>query len=345
MRRPLVIELFCGRFGWSRGWLELGGRAIGFDIEHLPHHGPVPDGAELVLQDVLTLHGSQFKDADLILCSPPCQAYSWMAMPWKLAKAKAAEIRADETGQKMRDLTALFDACFRIQREASEAATETYGCARCGVYHPATRLNGCEFTPRHIPMVVENVKGAQPWVGRAQAHFGSFYLWGDIAMVGGRIVAPQPRFGAEHTRAYRGQKFNPDGTAHGQGSWFKVADSKNRGVRKNDGGSWFKIGSPGQKETNRNPVHDALKVPGFNFHAHEKGVKGGSFQSAAVKMQAAGAGESYGGGFGWDGSALRTGNSHSPARKAASALIAEIPYELSAWVARCYWPIAKEKSA
>ena len=56
-------------FGWSAGWLALGGRSVGFDIEHLPHHGPVPDGAELVLQDVLTLHGSQAKDAALIVAS------------------------------------------------------------------------------------------------------------------------------------------------------------------------------------------------------------------------------------------------------------------------------------
>ena len=63
MSKPLVIELFCGMFGWSAGWLALGGEAIGFDIEHQPYHGPVPKGAHLVLQDVLTLHGSQFKDA------------------------------------------------------------------------------------------------------------------------------------------------------------------------------------------------------------------------------------------------------------------------------------------
>lgn len=47
-------------------------------------------------------------------------------------------------------------ACFRIQREASEAAG------------------------RHIPLIIENVRGAQLFVGRAAWHFGSFYLWGDI---------------------------------------------------------------------------------------------------------------------------------------------------------------------
>src|SRR6188508_2094368 len=32
---------------------------------------------QLVIQDVLTLHGSQFKDAALIVASPPCQEYSY----------------------------------------------------------------------------------------------------------------------------------------------------------------------------------------------------------------------------------------------------------------------------
>jgi len=54
------------------------------------------------------------------------------------------------------DLNRLFDACFRIQKEASIAAG------------------------RHIPIVVENVRGAIPWVGRSRWNFGSFHLWGDV---------------------------------------------------------------------------------------------------------------------------------------------------------------------
>jgi hypothetical protein len=65
-------------------------------------------------------------------------------MPWKRAKALPPP---DNT---------LFETCFRIQREA------------------------CEAAGRHIPMVVENVRGAQKWVGRARWNFGSFYLWGDV---------------------------------------------------------------------------------------------------------------------------------------------------------------------
>lgn len=121
-----------------------GFEVLGFDIMHEDYHGDVPEDCQLVLQDVLTLHGSQFRDAACIVASPPCQAYSYRAMPWK--RAKALPPPSNE----------LFDACFRIQREA---------CASAG---------------RYIPMVVENVKGAQPWVGQARTRFGSMYLWGDV---------------------------------------------------------------------------------------------------------------------------------------------------------------------
>ena len=151
----LAVDLFCGLGGWTEGLLAEGYDVIGFDIEeHV--YGDMRYPGNLVLQDVLTLHGRQFKNADCIVCSPPCQEYSYMAMPWKLAKAKAAAIRADTTGESLVRLNRLFNACFRIQAEASLAAG------------------------RHIPMVVENVRGAQPWVGRARWNFGSFYLWGDV---------------------------------------------------------------------------------------------------------------------------------------------------------------------
>ena len=102
-------------------------------------------------------------------------------MPWK--RTKALPPPSNE----------LFEACFRIQRELNISVN------------------------RYIPLVVENVKGAQPWVGRARWHYGSFYLWGDVPAL--------------------------------------------------------------------MPSAKVLKVPGFNFHAHEKGIAGGSFQSAAVKLK------------------------------------------------------------
>ena len=115
----------------------------GYDIErHDYGTGGYP--GQLVIQDVLMLHGRQFKDATVIVASPPCQAYSYRAMPWK--RAKALPPPSNE----------LFDACFRIQSEA------------------------CEAAGHYIPLIVENVCGAQRWVGPAAWHFGSFFLWGDV---------------------------------------------------------------------------------------------------------------------------------------------------------------------
>lgn len=205
--KPLAIDLYCGLGGWADGLLAEGYDVVGFDItQHVYGEHRYP--AQLVLQDVTTLHGSQFRNAALIVASPPCQAYSYRAMPWKKAKALPPP---DNT---------LFDACFRIQREA------------------------CEAAGRHIPLIVENVRGAQKWVGRARWNFGSFYLWGDVP-----ALMPV---------TLRALKFNPDGTKHGQGSWFAVADSKNRGGNK---------GVPHRTKGHwTNPAeHEGVKQPGINL--------------------------------------------------------------------------------
>jgi hypothetical protein len=153
--RPLCIDLFCGLGGWAHGFLAEGYDVIGFDIER-HQYGDDKYPGQLVLQDVLTLDGRQFRNAAVIVSSPPCQAYSYRAMPWKRAKALPPP---DNT---------LFEACFRIAREAG------------------------------VPLVVENVRGAEKWVGPAAWHFGSYYLWGDIPALmpkpSGAIKVPSFRF-------------------------------------------------------------------------------------------------------------------------------------------------------
>jgi hypothetical protein len=189
--KPLAIDLFCGLGGWTEGILAEGYEVIGYDIER-HEYGNERYPAELILQDVLTLHGSQLKGATLIVASPPCQEYSYMAMPWRRAKAKAAAIRADTTGAELERLNRLFNACFRIQREACEAAGQ------------------------HIPMVVENVRGAIPWVGRSRWNFGSFHLWGDVPA----LMPPQGRIKG------------------GGGSWFGQYEGTKQG------GDWFNASQP-----------------------------------------------------------------------------------------------------
>jgi hypothetical protein len=62
--KPLAVDLFCGLGGWSEGLIAEGYRVVGFDNErHV--YGEAKYPAQLVLQDVLTIHGAQFKDAAL----------------------------------------------------------------------------------------------------------------------------------------------------------------------------------------------------------------------------------------------------------------------------------------
>lgn len=247
--KPLAIDLFCGLGGWSEGALAENFEVIGFDIEQ-HSYGDQQYPAQLVVQDVLTLDGAQFKDADLIVASPPCQEYSYMAMPWTRAKQIARGLRGEgefpegfKGSRTVEDLNRLFKAYFRIKREASAAAG------------------------RDIPLIVENVRGAQPWVGRARWNFGSFYLWGDVP-----ALMPM-------TKKYKTYGMNwSDRTKRGQ-DFTRVAGRQAAEARKGAGAEWF--------DNN-----------------------------------------------------LCTLSSKSPARKAASAMIAKIPFELSRYIAATFKPMA-----
>lgn len=232
MKKPLAIDLFCGLGGWTEGLLAEGYYVVGYDIEAHEYDGERYP-AELVLQDILTLDGAQFKDAALIVASPPCQDYSYMAMPWKRAKAKADAIRADVTGAKLEQLNALFNASFRIQREA---------CAASG---------------RHIPLVVENVRGAIPWVGRSKWNFGSYHLWGDVpALMPYRIGAaknPGFRFG--------GSEGDPSGSFQSESVARHVAEGvKHHGLDGNERNHHRAFGWKVPATTSKSPLRKAASA-------------------------------------------------------------------------------------
>ena len=360
MGKPLCIDLFCGLGGWSEGFLAEGWDVVGFDIErHV--YGEQHYPAQLVIQDVLTLNGRQFRNADCIVASPPCQEYSYMAMPWSRAKQIAAALRGhgafpeEYAGSRtIPELTALFDACFRIQREA------------------------CEAVGRYIPMVVENVKGAQPWVGRANANFGSFYFWGDVAMVGGQVVAGRPQFGqtvkaARRTRKQAGRNFHfpekygiPSPSFHGAEHEESVAAALQIAGSKNSGGSWFDVAHNTESGTGQNPVNgakteghanirdghshtrhltnqresDALKVPGISFSGYgEPGYKPQGFNvTAAQRYRGENGTKQEGSGPEWFDNGIAKHSSRSDSRKAASAQIAKIPFPLASYIARVFKP-------
>ena len=312
IRKPLAVDLYCGLGGWTSGLIAEGWHVVGFDIErHVYGEHRYP--AQLVLQDVLTLHGSQFKDAALIVASPPCQGYSYRAMPWSRAKALPPPDNS------------LFEACFRIQREA------------------------CEAAGRHIPMVVENVRGAQKWVGPAVANFGSFYFWGDFpvpqpdmfgrgdrqSMTAGRKVMKNPGMNFNHygktgepstadwtrqfANAFKSSGMNwSDPTKRGH-DFTRIAGKHAvegiKGVPHRPAGHWT------------NPAeHDGVKRPGINlsevgFNVANAREFGHMVEGVKITRSA-------------DDKRQHIGTS----RKFASAMIAKIPEPLSRHVAVTFYP-------
>ena len=282
--KPLAVDLCAGLGGWAHGLLAEGWDCIGFDIErHVYSDDHYP--AQLVLQDIRTIDGRQFRGkVSLIVASPPCQEFSYMAMPWSRAKAIAAEYRSGV--RDVKKLTELFDACVRIGREAE------------------------------CPIVIENVRGAQPWVGRSRWAFGSFHLWGDVpALMPMTKAVKVPTMGAGW--------YPPDHPKHVAGLGFNTHAERN--------------------------LREGQKVPGFRFDGSGK-----SFQTASVEglkgiphsptrhwTNPDENGTKNGNdwfGSGIDCSLPRRAGSKSKARKAASAAIAKIPLPLARWVASVYYP-------
>lgn len=215
MTKPLCIDLFSGLAGWSQGFLSEGWQVIAFDIEDMFANFGMekPKGDyQLVLQDVLTLNGAQFKNADLIVASPPCTEYSYMAMPFsrgkQIEKALLGEGEFPEGykgSRNIEQLNQLFNACFRIQNEASKTAG------------------------RRIPLIVENVRGAQKWVGRSRWNYGSYHLWGDVP-----ALMPM-------SRSFKNPGFRFDGS----GKSFQTESVKNSGFKK-CGQNWSRFNETGE---------------------------------------------------------------------------------------------------
>jgi len=321
--KPLVFDLFCGLGGWSEAFIAEGYVAIGFDIEaHDYGNGGYP-GA-LVLRDVRSINGGelvkQYGVPNVIVASPPCQEFSYMAMPWTKAKEKRRKILANPAERTR--LTDLFNQCFRIQREVSAAAGH------------------------YVPIVIENVRGAQEWVGKARWNFGSFYLWGDVP-----ALMPIP---AKYRKTLEGfwdttrENYNPNHSWKGEGN-------------KTVGMNWSDQSIRGQDFTRiAGKQAEGTKLPGNNSARRwedrevkrlcDAGVKVASESGRrtdignGTRFTTRDCGTEGVNGFTPNGEPLgkntlgRMHGSKSPKRKKASAEIAKIPHALAQWIARCFKP-------
>jgi hypothetical protein len=170
-----MLDLFCGRLGWSKAFLARGWKVIGFDL--VPPDEQI-NNFRFYQIDVLELTARMVRgmNFDFICASSPCEQFSVHGM-----KHFHPNPPYPALGIKLFNHT-------RLICEASGA-----------------------------PYVMENVRAAQQFVGRAVHHCGPFYLWGNavppLLTTGGiqkginvgssKIVNAMTS--AEEKRAYRSQ--------------------------------------------------------------------------------------------------------------------------------------------
>ena len=136
---PRLLDLFCGRWGWSRAFAERGWECVGIDLTEPPK---IPKNCHFVHSDVLTINVANdetdwLRSFDFICASSPCEEFSVHGM-----KHFHPNPKYPENGIR------LFNHTWAL-------------CEASGV-----------------PFVMENVRAAQAFVGNAVHHCGPFYLWG-----------------------------------------------------------------------------------------------------------------------------------------------------------------------
>jgi hypothetical protein len=136
-----MLDLFAGRFGWGKAFAARGWEVVGIDLVEPPE---VPDGCRLIKMNVLNI-------AD------------WAHIAWKLCEPV--------------DFICASSPCenFSLHRMKMFHPNPPYPALGVELFNHTRKL--CEASG--LPYVMENVKAAQDFVGRAVNHAGSFYLWGN----------------------------------------------------------------------------------------------------------------------------------------------------------------------
>lgn len=139
--KPLALDLCCGKGGWALGLIAAGWDVIGIDVEEW-------DGfpGRRIIKDVRELTVEDVRALDqrsvsLVVASPPCQEFSYRSFPFKHCRYLRDNVPPDKT---------IWEACEKIAKELD------------------------------APMILENVRGAERYMGKAKAHYGSYYLWGNV---------------------------------------------------------------------------------------------------------------------------------------------------------------------
>jgi len=134
-----AIDLCCGLGWWAFGLVEEGWDVTGVDVTEMIDPRLEPFPGEKIIADVRELKVTDLPACDLVVASPPCTEFARRTLPYGSCRKFSAQTP---------DLS-IVTACFRL----------------------AILLRA--------PLVLENVRGAVPFIGPPSGVMGPWYLWGD----------------------------------------------------------------------------------------------------------------------------------------------------------------------
>lgn len=132
---PRMLDLFCGRWGWSKAFAARGWECVGVDLVEPPE---IPQGCEFMKADVMDISTHFVRGFDFVCASSPCQEFSVWGMPHFWPNPKFPDMGL---------------VLFCWTRRLLDSAEVRY--------------------------IMENVRPAQRFVGKAQNACGPFMLWGN----------------------------------------------------------------------------------------------------------------------------------------------------------------------
>jgi hypothetical protein len=68
-----MLDLFCGRWGWSKAFAVRGWECVGVDLITPPD---IPEGCTFIQRDILTMAADDVQGFDFICASSPCEQFS-----------------------------------------------------------------------------------------------------------------------------------------------------------------------------------------------------------------------------------------------------------------------------
>jgi hypothetical protein len=149
-----MLDLFCGRFGWSRAFAARGWECVGVDLVEPPE---IPQGCTFIKADIL---GMGFED-----------------LLWKRKVRRICELYGGYNGYETLgefDFICASSPCEGFSTMQNFHPPAPYPELGIKLFNHTRAI--CEASG--VPYVMENVAGAGKYVGRAVSHCGSYYLWG-----------------------------------------------------------------------------------------------------------------------------------------------------------------------